>query len=277
MSARVWNHNVWSELLQTPSAPWADCHLGLCAHAFWFVFLFFLCVNNWETTAVPPTMLREAEQLCLWRCLFVVVGRQEMRSCWGLWLCARRAYRRAGPGREENTNHLLAGLAGFMEMRNSSFSAMYQSKVESVLVTPGTVISPLLSIIYAQSVDYNPPFFIWENSACPHTQDIFHLISLQVTVFEGYIAEHRLLKHLPSASRPPFFIFWKPSRLPFPLCLSTQDLFFPVLHICHPPLVRGSLTAQINVSLQLHTTLLTTSRLPFNTHRSLCRNVPSFN
>ena len=47
-----------------------------------------------------------------------------------------------------------------MEMRNSSFSAMYQSKVESVLVTPGTVISPLLSIIYAQSVDYNPPFFI---------------------------------------------------------------------------------------------------------------------
>ena len=250
----------------------------VCVHMpFGLFFCFFLCVNNWETTAVPPTMLREAEQLCLWRCLFVVVGRQEMRSCWGLWLCARRAYRRAGPGREENTNHLLAGLTGFMEMRNSSFSAMYQSKVESVLVTPGTVISPLLSIIYAQSVDYNPPFFIWENSACPHTQDIFHLISLQVTVFEGYIAEHRLLKHLPSASRPPFFIFWKPSRLPFPLCLSTQDLFFPVLHICHPPLVRGSLTAQINVSLQLHTTLLTTSRLPFNTQRSLCRNVPSFN
>lgn len=35
----------------------------------------------------------------------------------GLSLCARRAYRRAGPGREENTNHLLAGLAGLMEMR----------------------------------------------------------------------------------------------------------------------------------------------------------------
>lgn len=62
-----------------------------------------------------------------------------------LAVCARRAYRRAGPGREENTNHLLAGLAGLMEMRNSSFSAMYQSKVESV-VTPGTANSPLLSI-----------------------------------------------------------------------------------------------------------------------------------
>lgn len=79
-----------------------------------------------------------------------------------------------------------------METRNSSFSAMYQSKVESVVVTPGTVISPLLSIFYAQSVDYNPPF-LSEKTPCPHTQDIFRLISLQVMVFEGCIAEHWLL------------------------------------------------------------------------------------
>lgn len=103
--------------------------------------LFF--VNNWETTAVPPTMFREAEQSGLWRHLFVVVEREEMRSCWRLWLGAIRAYRRAGPGREENTNHLLASLAVLMEMRNSSFSALYQSNVECV-VTPGRAISLLL-------------------------------------------------------------------------------------------------------------------------------------
>ena len=103
-SVCVWNHNMWSELSQTPSAPRADCHMGLCACALWFVF----CATDWETTAVPPTMLREAEQLCLWRRLFVVVGRQEMRSCWGLWLCAGGwtglgwwARRRGAEGREK--------------------------------------------------------------------------------------------------------------------------------------------------------------------------------
>lgn len=60
------------------------------------------CLSDYETTAVAPTMLKEPEQLFLWRRLFVVVGRQEMRSCWGLRLCARRAYRGAGarPGGE---------------------------------------------------------------------------------------------------------------------------------------------------------------------------------
>lgn len=28
----VWIHNVWSKLLQTPSAPRADCRMGLCVH-----------------------------------------------------------------------------------------------------------------------------------------------------------------------------------------------------------------------------------------------------
>lgn len=56
--------NSWSELSQTPKAPRAWLSHGLvCMCALWFVF----CVNNWETTAVSPTMLREAEQLCLWR------------------------------------------------------------------------------------------------------------------------------------------------------------------------------------------------------------------
>lgn len=55
----------------------------------------------------------------------VVVVRQEMRSCWELWLCAHGAYRRAGPGRDKNTNHILAGLVGLMEMRNTCFSATY--------------------------------------------------------------------------------------------------------------------------------------------------------
>lgn len=70
-------------------------------------FQICVCANNWKTTTVPPTMLTEAEQLCLWRCLFVV-DRQEMRSCWGLWLCAPEAYREARPGQEENTNRILA-------------------------------------------------------------------------------------------------------------------------------------------------------------------------
>lgn len=51
--------------------------------------------------------------------LFVVVHRQEMRSCWGLGVCVRGAYGRAGPGQEENTNLLLGGLAGLMEMKGS--------------------------------------------------------------------------------------------------------------------------------------------------------------
>lgn len=114
-----------------------DCRMGLCACVH--CGLFFV----W-TTEKQQQFHRQCsgkQNNCAFDgVLFVVVGRQEMRSCWGLWLCARRAYRRAGPGRAENTNHLLAGLAGLMEMRNSSFSAVYQSKVESV-VTPGTAIS----------------------------------------------------------------------------------------------------------------------------------------
>lgn len=58
----------------------------VCARALWFVSVW----TNWVTTAAPATMLREAEQLCLWRRLFVVVvgGRQEMRSC-SLAVCVR--------------------------------------------------------------------------------------------------------------------------------------------------------------------------------------------
>lgn len=44
-----------------------------------------------------------------------------------------------------------------MEMRNSSFSAMYQSKVESV-VMPGTAISPHLFAVH--SFDYNPALML---------------------------------------------------------------------------------------------------------------------
>lgn len=185
------------------------------------------CLNNYETTAVPPTMLREAEQLFLWRCLFVVlVGRQEMRSCWGLWLCVRRAYRRAGPGQEENTNHLLGGLAGLMEMRTISFCATYQSKVES-MVTPGTAISLLLSIFsLLLSLTWPPPsplppnvtkypcetahtkvianHLSQKNSPLPHTSDTFHLISLQVTVFGGFTEGAELNTALDCQKSPPF-------------------------------------------------------------------------
>lgn len=119
--------------------------------------VFFLCVINSDATAVPPTMLREAEQLFLWQRLFVVVWRQEMRSCWGLWLRARRAYRRATPGHEENTNHLLASLTGLMEMRNSSFNTVYRSKVEH-----GYTFSPLISIFLLLSlIDSNASISIF--------------------------------------------------------------------------------------------------------------------
>lgn len=116
-------NTIYSELLQTPSVPWADSHMGLCA---WVCFLYEQLRNSSSTnnahrsrTIVPLTVF------------VLVVGRQEMRSCWGLWLCAWKAYRRAGPGQDENTNHLLVSLAGLMEMSNSWFSAMYQCKVES--------------------------------------------------------------------------------------------------------------------------------------------------
>lgn len=58
--------------------------------------------------------------VCLWRW-----GRQEMRSCWGPWLCVHGAYHKAGPDRELNMNRLLAGPTELMEMRNSSFSVSW--------------------------------------------------------------------------------------------------------------------------------------------------------
>lgn len=125
--------------MQTPSACRADCHMGLCACAMWFVY-----VRTTETTAVPPTKLRDAEQLSLLTA-FVCGGGETGNEIMLRDPCAQGAYRRAGPDQEENTNHLLADLAGLMEMRNSSFSVMYQSKVESV-VTPGNAIFPLLSV-----------------------------------------------------------------------------------------------------------------------------------
>lgn len=42
--------NIWSELLQTPSAPRADCRMGLCARAFGFVFLCEQLRNNSSST-----------------------------------------------------------------------------------------------------------------------------------------------------------------------------------------------------------------------------------
>lgn len=86
MGKRVWNHNTWGELLQTPSAPGADCRIGfVCPFALWFV-------SVWTTEKQ-----RQLHQQCSERqnnCAFdgvlfvVVVGRQEMRSC-SLALCVR--------------------------------------------------------------------------------------------------------------------------------------------------------------------------------------------
>lgn len=74
------NHNVWSELLQTPSACRADCHMGLCACAMWFVY-----VRTTERQWQFHQLSSETQNNCaFWRRLFVVVGRQEMRSCWGI-------------------------------------------------------------------------------------------------------------------------------------------------------------------------------------------------
>lgn len=122
--------------------------MGLRARAFGFVFVW--------TTEKQQQFHQQCSQkqnnCAFWRCLFVVVGRQEMRSCWGRWLCARKAYRRAGPGQEENTNHLLASLTGLMEMRNSSIHAMYQGKVEygytrHYHLTPAFNLSPSFHLL----------------------------------------------------------------------------------------------------------------------------------
>lgn len=69
----------------------------------------------------------------------------------------------AGPGQEENTNHLLGGFAGLMEMRNGLFRVMYQSEVEST-VTPGTAISFLLSIFHSSSHSHEPSLNV---TKCP--------------------------------------------------------------------------------------------------------------
>lgn len=284
---------------------------GWLSHGFVCACIIVVCFfcEQLRNNSIQPTMLREAEQLCFWRRLFVVVEREEMRSCWGLWLGASRVYRRAGPGREENTNHLLTGLAVLMEMRNSSFSAMYQSKVECV-VTPSRAISLLLSV----SSHFTPPLAGFQLSLhvtmyyCEtvHAREMTNHSSQRNSSFSSYLRYlpphftltysiwrlrrgHRV-EHCSWLPKNPLFhphllffvsihCFWKLSRLPFSLCLSTQDLALPLLHICHPSIVHRSLTAQINVSLQLHKTSLATSRLPtsHSSHSSLGKSVPSFN
>lgn len=108
------NHNVCSELLQTPSTPRSWRSRGFCLHVHRG---FCFCANNWETTAVPPTTLREGENncafdaVCLWWWRHRKWDHAEGSGC----VC-RRAYWRAGPGQEENTNHLLAGLDRFMKV-----------------------------------------------------------------------------------------------------------------------------------------------------------------
>lgn len=110
----VRNHNVCSELLQTPSTPRSWRSRGFCLHVHRG---FCFCANNWETTAVPPTTLREGENncafdgVCLWWWRHRKWDHAEGSGC-----VRRRAYWRAGPGQEENTNHLLAGLDRFMKV-----------------------------------------------------------------------------------------------------------------------------------------------------------------
>lgn len=56
--------------------------------------------------------------------------------------CAQRAYQTAGPDQDKNMNHLLATLAGFMEIRDGSFGVMYQSKAGSVVTPDSGLFSP---------------------------------------------------------------------------------------------------------------------------------------
>lgn len=189
--------------------------------------LFFVWAT--ETTAVPTTMLREAERLCLWRRLFVVVGRQEMRSCWGLWLRARRAYQRAGPGQEENTNHLLAGLAGLMEMRKR-FIQCNVSKQGGICgytrhghLFPALSLNPLLI-----SLNSNPPFMsqsIVVKQLIPHTKTIYHsktppflipkILSVSFTSSYSIWRLHRghRVEHCSWLPKTPPFSFHTPSFL----------------------------------------------------------------
>lgn len=94
--------------------PGTACHMGMCEYVRVGVCF---CGNNWEARAVPPTnRIRTIVPLTV----FVVVWRQEMRSCWGLWLCVHGAYRRKGLGQEENTNSLLGGLAELWKLTDQS-------------------------------------------------------------------------------------------------------------------------------------------------------------
>lgn len=217
-------------------------------HGFVCTGILVLCELLRKKTAVPPTMLTEAEQLCLWRRLFVVVGRQEMRSCWGFWLCAWKAYRRARPGQEQNTNHLLTSLAGLMEMRNSSFSAMHHGKEE-----PGYTmhhhLSPSFHLLYSKppsksesiiAKQWYPPFIA--KVPFPPTQDIFCLISPMEQFME---ALQRLPARLVGKIHPFCFhilpsvsihSFWKLCGLPFPLCPSKQDLGVSFAYLWPPHL-----------------------------------------
>lgn len=164
----------------------------VCARVLWFVFVW--------TAAVSATMHRDTEQLCLCWYLFEAVGRQEMRSCWGLWLCARGAYRRAGPGAGGEYQSLisqprrvygneeqfiqcnvlkLGGISGYAERCHLSLH----------LFTPHLIQN--LPLCYKDSL-WNDSYrsigqpFITQNSLFPHTSHAFQLISHQVRVHRGY-------------------------------------------------------------------------------------------
>lgn len=211
--------------MQTPSAPGADCRMGfVCVPVHCGLFLCEQLRNNGSSTNNAQRS-RTIVPLTAFVCGGGETGNEIMLSgC----VCARGAYQRAGPGQEENTNHLLAGRAGLMEMRNSSFGAMYQSKVESV-VTPGTAISPSLLIssllisldsnpalmydcetVHTKVVAFHPsqqtpptPFLIPQ---IPSASFHFELRYLEV-LREGAELNAALScqKHLPSPSTPPPF------------------------------------------------------------------------
>lgn len=99
--------NAWCELSQTLSR---DRHMGL-----------FMCEQQrFDRQSSGKQNNCAFHAVCLWRW-----GRQEMRSCWGPWLCVHGAYHKAGPDWELNMNRLLAGPTELMEMRNSSFSVSW--------------------------------------------------------------------------------------------------------------------------------------------------------
>lgn len=161
--------------------------LSACAQG-----VLFLCEQLRNNSSSTNNAQRGREQLCLWRRLFVVVETQEMRSCWGLGLCAPPSLlkSRARPGGEYQS--LISRPRQVYEsVRNSSFSAMYENKV---MVTPGTAVSPSTCLPSSSySLDSNPP------------------LKLQSVI----------VKHTKAMASP-----FDKTKLPFPLIPKTASVLF---------------------------------------------------